>query len=108
MTPEALFGDITDYVQKANAMLAHGEWVDLAGLDKEVEALCAHVVGLSPEQAREYAPELEYVREQVGLLEQSMRALRDGVKGNIKGTETIERANKAYAQGTSLSPTHKP
>jgi hypothetical protein len=55
----------------------------------------------------EYAPELEYVLEQVALLEANMRSQRDAVKGTIKSTDAIERANKAYAQGTSLTPSPK-
>lgn len=107
-SPEDLFGEILAYVEKAKGMLAAGEWVDLKGLDRDVEALCLSVAALSSDQAREYGPELEYLREQVGVLGDAIHAQRHAVKGEIKGTEALERANKAYAQGKSLSGDGKP
>ncbi len=106
--PESLFADVATYVEKAQAMLANGEWVDLKGLDKDVEALCLSISALSPEQATEYAPELVYLKEQVEKLEQQMRLQRDDIHHKIKSTDTVERANKAYAQSTSLKPDEKP
>ena len=107
-TPETLFGDIAAYIEKARGLLERGEWVDLQGLDKDVEALCLSVAALSPEQAQEYAPELEFLRDHMESLGAAIAEQRDAIKGEIKGTETIERANKAYAQGTSLAKDSKP
>lgn len=106
--PEELFGDIAEYVAKAHSILEQGQWVDLAGLDKDVEALCLSIASLSPEQAKEYAPELEYLKEQVEKLEMIMREKRNAVQGEMQEAKTIERANKAYAQGSALSKDSKP
>lgn len=101
--PEELFGDIAEYVAKAHAILEAGQWVDLAGLDKDVEALCLSIASLSPEQAKEYAPELEYLKEQVEKLEAVMRQKRSAVQGEMQEAKTMERANKAYTQVSALS-----
>lgn len=107
-TPEILFGEINAYVEKAQAMIESGAWVDLQGLDKDVEALCLSVAALSREQAQAYAPELEYLRERITVLGKSLEACRDSVKNELRGADTIERANKAYVQSTSLAPDKKP
>lgn len=106
--PEELFGDIASYIEKANAILQDGQWIDLGGLDKDVEALCLSIAALSPEQAKEYAPELEYLRDQVEKLEAIMREKRDSVRSEMQDAKNIERANKAYAQGGALSKDGKP
>ncbi len=101
---ELLLGEVAAYVESAQGMMARGEWVDLAGLDKEVERLCLAITALLPEQAVEYAPELEYLHEQISALEADMRQKRDAIKQEIQDTKVHERANKAYVQGTTLTP----
>lgn len=101
-TPEALFGEIASYIEKAHGILESGEWVDLRDMDKDVEALCLSVAALSPGQAKEYMPELEYLREQIEGLEALMLTKRDAIKDELQGAHTIERANKAYAHGQAL------
>lgn len=105
--PEDLFGDIAEYIAKAHSILDSGQWVELAGLDKDVETLCLSIAALSPEQAKEYAPELQYLKEQIEALETVMRGKRDAVRGEMQEAKTIERANKAYAQGSALSKDNK-
>lgn len=102
ITPEDLFGDILNYVENAQTIMASGQWVELYGLDAQVEKLCAVVAALSPEQAKEYAPELDFVREQIISLGEQMEALHKKLHLELKETDILARANRAYAVGNNL------
>lgn len=100
---EQLFGDIVAYIEQAKQTLQAGEWVDLKGLDEEVQRLCEGVAGLSREQAKEYAPELGFLHEQMQALQQVMSEKHAEVRAELKGTDALEKANKAYAQSSALT-----
>lgn len=100
--PEALLSDVLAYVDEARAMLDAGEWLDLKGLDKKVERLCLEIVTLSPEQGREYAAELEFLRDKLAKLQDDMQEKLGDLQGEMKETNTVQRANRAYAQGGTL------
>jgi hypothetical protein len=101
-SPEELFSDIATYIEEVQAIIASGKWVDLAGLDQDIDALCQAVSALPVDVAKEYAPELEYLRDQMEQIEAHLVRGRDAVTNEIKATQTVERANKAYAQGGFL------
>lgn len=106
-SPEAMFGDVVAYVERARSMIAQGEWVELKGLDAEIERVCTAMATLSKEQAQEYMPELNYLRDLVGGLEADMRAQQAKIEDEIKGSGTVQRANRAYAQSHNLSEPKK-
>ncbi len=106
-TPAERFGEVVAYVEQARAMLAKGEWVELKDLDGDVRRICERIGALSPEQGREYLPELTFLQELVGELENEMRAYRDAVGSELKGAGDVKRANRAYAQGDKLKPGEK-
>jgi len=101
--PEEMFGEVVAYVEQARGMMARGEWVDLKGLDRQVREVCEAIGSLSREQAQEYLPELQFLQELVGELEQEMRGQQDAVREELKGAGTLQRATKAYTQGKVLT-----
>lgn len=105
VNPEEIFGDILHYVEHAQSIMARGEWVELYGLDAQVEKLCAVIGQLSEEQAKEYAPELEFVREQIIQLGSQMETLYKKLGEELKETNTVARANRAYAMSNNLKDT---
>lgn len=106
-SPEEMFGDVVAYVERARELLSQGEWVELKGLDAEIERVCAAMATLSKEQAQEYLPELNYLRELVGELEADMRVQQEKIETEIKGAGTVHRANRAYAQTHNLAEPKK-
>lgn len=102
LNPEDLFGDIMQYVEQAHAIMARGEWVELYGLDARVETLCHVIAQMSEAQAKEYAPELEYVRKQIIQLGTQMEVLYKNLGAELKETNNYARANRAYAQSNNL------
>jgi phage host-nuclease inhibitor protein Gam len=100
--PEVLLSDVLNYIEEAHSILERGEWVDLKGLDARVERLCHEIVLLTPQQGREYAAELEFLREKLNALQESMQAQVKQLKDDMKETGTVQRANRAYAQGGTL------
>ncbi|MBW8269831.1 hypothetical protein [Caldovatus aquaticus] len=58
----------------ADALVAAGRAVDLAGLDAEAEALCAAVLGLDRHVARGLRPALERLARQVDRLRAGLAA----------------------------------
>jgi hypothetical protein len=106
-SPEALFSDIATYIEEVQAIISSGKWVDLAGLNQDIDALCRSVMALPPDVAKEYAPELEYLRDQMGEIEAHLMRGRDALKNEIKATQTVERANKAYAHSGFLGQDKK-
>lgn len=105
--PEALLSDVLSYIDEARAMLDAGEWLDLKGLDAKVERLCLEIVTLSPEQGREYAAELEFLRDKLAALQDDMQVKLGDVQDEMKETGTVQRANRAYAQGGTLGDKKK-
>ncbi len=105
VTPEDLFGDILNYVENAHTIMASGQWVELYGLDAQVEKLCAVVAALSQEQAIESATELDFVREQIISLGEQMEALHKKLHLEMKETDTLARANRAYAVRNNVNDT---
>jgi hypothetical protein len=94
--PELLFGDILAYVDAADAMLAKREPLLLAGLDTAVESLCKRVMELQPEQAKEYAPELEHLMARITQLQTSMETMREEIAATLQSVGVQKKANLAY------------
>jgi hypothetical protein len=100
--PETLLSDVLAYIEEACAILERGEWVDLKGLDAQVERLCKQIVLLTPEQGREFAAELDFLRARLNTLQETMQAQAAQLQDDLKEVGTVQRANRAYAQGTQL------
>lgn len=105
--PEALLSDVLAYIEEAHGILEKGEWVDLKGLDARVERLCLEIVTLTPEQSREFAAELEFLRTKLDALQADMQEKVSQLKADIAETNTVQRANRAYVQSTQLRENQK-
>jgi hypothetical protein len=94
--PELLFGDILAYVEAADAMVSARDTVSLAGLDTALEALCARVTAMDPNDGKEYAPELEHLMARINELQEKMLRLRDEVATTLQSVGVQKKANRAY------------
>lgn len=94
--PEQLLSDILTYIEQSEQLLKAGNTVRLAGLDTVVDALCQRVVALSPDDAREYAPELEHLNTRLSALAEAMGQAKTALNASISELEKRHRASRAY------------
>ena len=93
---EMLFGDILDYVEKADALVTARDTVTLAGLDISINSLCQRITDLAPDQAKEYEPELNHLMDRINALHDKMVALQAEVASTIKSLGKQKKASHAY------------
>ncbi len=98
---QALLGDILQYVETANGLITKRDAVNLGGLDATVAALCARIVAMEPDAARDYAPQLEQLMEKIEDMQARMVALQGEVGSAIKSLGTSKKAVHAYSKAPS-------
>lgn len=98
---QALFDDITAYVDGANALVESRDTHMLAGLDDAVEALCARIMALDVMTAKEFAGKLEGLMASITGLQTNMQALQSEVATTINGLGAQKKANRAYTSAPS-------
>lgn len=55
----AALADLQDLLDRSAALVSQGQWVDLAGMEREAKPLLDAVVALPPADARALLPDLE-------------------------------------------------
>lgn len=60
-TVAAALADLQDLLDRSAALVSQGQWVDLAGLEREAKPLLDAVVALPPADARALLPDLERI-----------------------------------------------
>lgn len=100
-TADALFNDITAYVDEANALLAARDTLTLAGLDTAVEALCARIMALDVLSATEYTAKLEGLMASIDHLQHNMIALQNEVTNTLNSLGAQKKASRAYNNAPS-------
>ncbi|MES2983779.1 MAG: hypothetical protein V4735_01160 [Pseudomonadota bacterium] len=99
-TPETLLGDILTYIEDAEKIVTARQTLSLAGLDATVDALCTRILTLVPEDAKEYAPELDHLMQRLTELQNRMVALQDELATTINSLGTRSKAARAYINPT--------
>jgi hypothetical protein len=94
--PEALFQQVTQFIDESNTLLKDGAFVQLTDLDVQVDALCKEVLKLSGEQRVEYAERLQQVVASLQQLGENLAAARDEVNKQIGELPTHKKAHVAY------------
>jgi hypothetical protein len=74
----ATLGDLNRLLDLAQQAAAKGEWVELAGLEREAQPILEAAVALPGEQARALLPELERAIALLDALETSLKAVGQG------------------------------
>jgi hypothetical protein len=93
---EILFGDIVEYVDATQTLLASDQMDSLSEFDQIVDALAARVVALSPDVIENYQPEMEYVVEQLRIMTATMVEKRKAMAHDLDGVEKRLRGIRAY------------
>jgi hypothetical protein len=94
--PAQLLADIDAYIDAANAMLAQGETVMLAGLDDAVDALCKRVLELRTDEAQPFVEKFEAMRIKLDALQNAMVNEKNRVAAEISETTKRQKASRAY------------
>jgi hypothetical protein len=95
-SPDVLLGDIHAYIAKVEQHIEARETVDLAGLDRAVEALCKQVLGLGKNESQKYSAQLGTLMEAIEAMQGKMMKMQSEVAKAIKALDTQKKAAKAY------------
>lgn len=93
---QELFEDIKNFVTDSRSLLGGGAVVELAGLDKQVQKLCAQVLELSPETREKYADLLQELLNELTSLGGDLVTQRDALQHEIRYLSSHKKANIAY------------
>ncbi len=95
-TPEQVLNGLEQYIVAADTMLDEGNMIDLAGLDAVVDALCARVLTLSPDEGRPFAEKFDTLHTRLGALQEKMVATQAQIKAEVEQTNKRHQASRAY------------
>lgn len=95
-TPETLIDELTAYLDRADAMLAAGDYVALGGLDDAVRHLCQRTEAMRVDEAQHLLPALEGLRDRLDVLQQAMEEARQKVGEEIGNSDKRQKATRAY------------
>jgi hypothetical protein len=96
--PEALFSEISRFIDESNAALKEGAFVQMAGFDDQVRTLCEQVLLLSEQQRVEYADKLQQLLAALQTLGETMVAMRDEIGSELNALSSHKKANVAYSK----------
>ena len=94
--PEALFNDITQFIDNSHEALKEGAIMRLQGLDDQIRSLCEEVMQLSEAERMQYADRLKALLDELQQLGDTMTELRDKLAGDIRSLSSHQKANIAY------------
>ena len=85
--------DVLASLEEARRAVAAGDLVDLAGLEKAVEALCGEALGVPAETRTAAAGDLDALRQALDRLAKEIEASKTSAQA---GAQRRSRAAKAY------------
>ncbi len=101
-SPDALFDEITRFVDNSKTLLESGAFVQLAGLDDQVRKLCESLILLSQEQRLKHADRLQQLLWSLSNLEETMMQYRDAIAEQVRGLSGHQKANVAYRTAEAI------
>lgn len=93
---EILFGDIAEYIERAEACLDAEDTEALSTMGKAVDALSAQLGDLPPHLSLEYARELDYLSDKLRSLCKRMAGKQHEFLQALQVSDQRVRALKAY------------
>lgn len=100
-SPEQLLESIHAYVNVAEELLKTDQIELLEGLDSAVDALCAAIQKMSPEESLRYKDPLEELYGCIDALGKQMQAAQKDIAATIASLSTNKKAAVAYRKQTS-------
>lgn len=100
--PQKLLEEIAVFIMESRKLLENGEIIQLAGMDRQIRALCDEVMSLNSEQRRQYAEPMKKLFDEVKQLGDTMESTRADLLKEIRGVSNHQKANVAYQTSDSL------
>lgn len=106
ITPQNLFDNVRKFVEDSRSLISNGSSVEMAGIDKQVQSLCAHILQLSLEEREKYADMLQTLLTELQALSEDLIKQREAMVHEIRYLSSHQKANIAYktADGKAALP----
>jgi|GEM_PF-1725646 len=91
-----LFENIAKFMANNRSLLSKGAEVEIAGLDLQIQQLCAQVLELSAEESAKYADLLQTLFDDLTELGKDLEAGREALAHEIRYLSSHKKANVAY------------
>lgn len=91
-----LFEDVENFIKDSRNLIANGSAVEMAGLDKQVQNLCSHILGLSQDDRVRYSDLLQNLLVELQSLSVDLTAQREALAHEIRYLSSHKKANVAY------------
>lgn len=88
--------------------LADGAMIDMSGLDKSVEAMCAAIASLPADQRLTVKEALITILDSLNGLVGSLEEQQHGASEGLKGLASRQKAVSAYGKGNTAKPRPSP
>lgn len=95
-TQQELFEDVAKFVEDSRILISNGAAVELDGLDKQVQNLCAKVLELSPEERKKYADLLHELLGELKILGDDLLIKKETLAHEIRYLSSHKKASIAY------------
>ena len=96
-----LFNDIAKFIEDSRVLLAEGVELELDGLDRQVQTLCAKVLLLSPLEREKYADLLQELLGELKILGDDLLLRKEALTHEIRFLSSHKMANLAYKSADS-------
>ena len=93
-SPDALLGDIHEYILRTQAQIEQRTMVNLDGLDKAVEMLCQKILA-QPDNKR-YTAQLATLMDAIEAMQGKMMTLQGEIAATMKSLSKQKKAAMAY------------
>ncbi len=90
--------EVANAIQLARKTVSQGDFVDLAGLERRVDEVCAAIRQLEPSAARTVEPQLLGIVDDLDRLQGELAAQRDRVRSELGNLAEHGRAASAYGR----------
>jgi len=93
---EELFKNIAQFVLDSKNLLDKNAMVEMAGLDNQVQNLCAQVLELSDADKVKYAGSLQWLLNELNTLGKELTIKREAIANEIRYLSSHKKASVAY------------
>lgn len=93
---QELFENISKFVSDSRTLLDKGAMVEMAGLDRQVQDLCARVLQLSDIEREKYADSLQGLLSELTILGKDLTEKREALAHEIRYLSSHKKASVAY------------
>ena len=95
--------EATVAVGAAGTLIGQGQVVDLIGLERHVDQICANIAGLSPDKCASLKPGLILLIDGLNNLTRQLSDQHQNVASQLQGLSSHRKASSAYGTGPAKS-----